>query len=421
MFRFIHCADTHIDSPLRGLEQYEGAPSDRIRGATRRALENLVEFALHEETSFILIAGDLYDGDWKDYNTGLFLARQASRLQEAGVKVFIISGNHDAASQITRSLRMPGNVTFLSTKAPETILLEEWNVAIHGQGFAQRVVTKDLAASFPVAVPGCFNIGMLHTSLTGREGHETYAPCSLETLLVKGYDYWALGHVHKREVVHENPWVLFSGNTQGRHIRETGRKGCTVVEVDMGVCKSVEYRDLHVLRWALIDVDATGAGHPADLVDKARSLVLGEFREGSDEFLAVRLRLTGACNAHKELAMASDKWINEIRAALYDATGGAAWLEKVELKTRSEMDLDLMLGRDDPLGDFLRYIHALESGDLFIESVREDFAQLRAKLPPDAAHDDFFKALETKEGMRGVIEEVKQILVPRILSAGAGQ
>jgi exonuclease SbcD len=421
MFKFIHCADTHIDSPLRGLEQYEGAPADRIRSATRRALENLVTLALHEEASFILIAGDLYDGDWRDYNTGLFLAREMTRLREAGVKVFIISGNHDAASQITRSLRMPGNVTFLSTKEPETILLEEWGVAIHGQGFPQPVVTRDLAGSFPIAVPGCFNIGLLHTSLTGREEHEPYAPCRLETLLAKGYDYWALGHVHKREVVHENPWVLFPGNTQGRHIRETGRKGCTVVEVDMGVCESVEHCYLHALRWALIDVDATGAGHPADLVDKARSLVLEEFRGGSDEFLAARLRLMGACEAHKDLSIDSDRWINEIRAAVYEATGGAAWLEKIEVKTRSKMDLDLMLERDDPLGDFLRYIHALESGDVFLQSVREDFAQLRAKLPPDAANDDFFKALESKEGMREVIEEVKQILVPRILSAGTGQ
>jgi len=421
MFKFIHCADIHIDSPLRGLEQYEGAPVDRIRSATRQALKNLVTLALHEEAMFILIAGDLYDGDWRDYNTGLFLAKEMSRLREAGVKVFVISGNHDAASQITRSLRMPKNVAFLSTREPETILLEDAGVAIHGQGFSQPAVTRDLATNYPHAEPGYFNIGMLHTSLTGREGHETYAPCRIETLLAKGYDYWALGHVHTREVLHKNPWILFPGNTQGRHIREPGQKGCTVVTVDRGACESADHRDLHVLRWALIDVDASEAGHPSDLVDKVQTLVEEERMKGNDEFLAARLRLTGACDAHKELTMASDRWINQIRAAVYDITGGTTWLEKIEVKTRSPMDLDRMIERDDPLGDLLRYIHALESGDVFLQSVREDFAQLRAKLPAEAANEDFLRALDSREGMREVIEDIKQILVPRILSAGTEQ
>ncbi len=125
MLRFLHAADIHLDSPLRGLERYEGAPVEEIRGATRRAFENLVDLAVSEKVAFLLLAGDLYDGDWKDYNTGLFFAAQMRRLDEAGIPVFLIAGNHDAASQITRSLRPPSNVTVLSTKKPETRLIEE--------------------------------------------------------------------------------------------------------------------------------------------------------------------------------------------------------------------------------------------------------------------------------------------------------
>jgi len=80
-FRFIHAADIHLDSPLRGLDRYDGAPVEEIRGATRRALENLVDVCLAERVAFLLIAGDIYDGDWKDYNTGLFFHRQMSRLR----------------------------------------------------------------------------------------------------------------------------------------------------------------------------------------------------------------------------------------------------------------------------------------------------------------------------------------------------
>src|SRR5690349_16787907 len=102
MFKFLHAADVHLDSPLKGLARYEGAPADEIRGATRRAFDNLVELAIQEEAAFLLLAGDLYDGDWKDYNTGLFFVSRMRRLEEAGIPVFLISGNHDAASQITR-------------------------------------------------------------------------------------------------------------------------------------------------------------------------------------------------------------------------------------------------------------------------------------------------------------------------------
>ena len=122
MFKFIHAADIHLDSPLVGLERYEGAPVERIRGATRQALENLVRLAIDERAGFLLIAGDFYDGNWRDYNTGLFLVKEMTKLKEAGVRVFIIAGNHDAESNLTRNLsNLPGNVKRFSTRSAQTV------------------------------------------------------------------------------------------------------------------------------------------------------------------------------------------------------------------------------------------------------------------------------------------------------------
>src|SRR3954451_12908760 len=104
MLKFLHAADVHLDSPLSGLERYAGAPADEIRAATRRAFAGLVSLAVEEEVAFVLLAGDLYDGDWKDYNTGLFFAAQMARLEKAGIRAFLAAGNHDAASQITKVL-----------------------------------------------------------------------------------------------------------------------------------------------------------------------------------------------------------------------------------------------------------------------------------------------------------------------------
>ncbi len=181
-----------------GLEQYEGAPVQEIRNAARRALSNLVDLAIDQKVAFVLIAGDLYDGDWRDYNTGLFFVDQVRRLREADIPLYLISGNHDAANKMTRTLRMPENVTFFSADRPETALLPDLDVAIHGQSFATAAVYDDLSEGYPLADSGRFNIGMLHTCAAGREGHDRYAPCSIEGLKSKGYDYWALGHIHLR-------------------------------------------------------------------------------------------------------------------------------------------------------------------------------------------------------------------------------
>src|SRR3989442_11412313 len=108
--KFVHAADLHVDSPLRGLERYEGAPVDRVRMATRRALENLMQLCLEEEAAFLLLAGDIFDGDWKDYGTGLFFVGQMRRMRAAGIPVYLVRGNHDAASQVTKYLVLPDNV-----------------------------------------------------------------------------------------------------------------------------------------------------------------------------------------------------------------------------------------------------------------------------------------------------------------------
>ena len=420
MFKFIHAADIHLDSPLQGLERYEGAPVERIRGATRQALKNLIDLAVSEAVDLVLIAGDLYDGDWRDYNTGLFFAAEMSKLREAGIRVFIISGNHDAASQISRQLRMPENVRQLSSRKPETVLLHDLGVAIHGQGFSKPAITDDLSLAYPIAVSGFFNIGMLHTSATGREGHEPYAPCTTAGLIAKGYDYWALGHVHRREVLCEAPLILFPGNLQGRHIRETGGKGCTLVTVDQGEIVSAEHRELDVIRWCAKDVDATGQENGADIMDLVTAALRSELEENPAHLLAVRLRITGACKAHPELVLNSERWINDLRMAATDISLGNVWVEKILLHTEMAADLGEMLKRDDPIGGLLRSIQQLGADDENLTRLIEEFSDLKRRLPVELLHGEGGIGLEHPDSRRELIETVKQMLMGRLLAGGKG-
>lgn len=414
-FKFIVAADVHLDSPLTGLSRYEGAPVDILRGATREALENLVTFGLEEEVAFVLFSGDLYDGEWKDYNTGLFLVRQLTRLREAGIKAYILYGNHDAESRITRSLRLPDNVSVFSTKKPETFLLEKLGVAIHGRGFARRDEMENLAERYPEALSDFFNIGMLHTALTGTEGHEPYAPCSIGILQGKGYDVWALGHVHARKVLGEDPLILYPGNTQGRHARETGPKGCTLVTVEDGEVASHVFQDLNVVRWEVITVDGLGLASATDIVDAVTAAVESAMGQGGGEILAARIRVEGACRAHQELAANPEKWTAEIRATAAAATGEGVWIEEVRFKTAPEVDWTRLKSGTEPLADLIRYIDGLKTNEEVKNWVEGDLKVLKGKLPPEIFQDGGVIDPGSGEALKDVLEEVKGMLVHRIL------
>ncbi len=414
--KFLHAADLHLDSPLRGLERYDGAPVDRLRGASRRAMENLVDLCLAEEVDFVVIAGDLYDGDWRDYSTGLFFAAQLSRLRAADIRVYWLRGNHDAASRITRHLRLPETSFELSTRAAQTYVLEDLGVAIHGQGFATRAVSDDLAAHYPAPVAGLFNIGVLHTSVNGRPGHEPYAPCRLETLVEAGYDYWALGHVHAREVLHERPWIVFPGNLQGRHIREVGAKGATLVEVVGGRVAAATHHALDVVRWQRLEVDASDCASPDDVVDAARR----EFEEASEaadgRLLALRVNVTGRTGAHVALHADAARWLSALRASATDVDPDSIWLEKIALATEAVIDETALRQRDDAIGQLMSSLRDLRSDDERIAAMAASLEEVRAKLPAEvrSGAEDILGT----EAVREALDDVERILFARLLSQG---
>lgn len=420
LFSFIHAADIHLDSPLIRLERYEGAPVEELRQATRRALENLVGLAIAEEVAFVLIAGDLYDGDWKDYNTGLYFTSQMTRLREAGIPVFIISGNHDAANKITKALRPPETVHFFSTDKPETFNLDDLGVAIHGQGFARQAIYKDLSASYPSAMPGYFNIGMLHTCATGREGHESYAPCKIDGLLSKGYQYWALGHVHQQEVISEDPMIVFPGNIQGRHIREAGPKGCMLVTVDDSGLASVDFRPLDVIRWLSCDVDASGAASGYDVVDRVYERLEDHLQQSDDVPLVVRIEVSGTCRAHNELMADPERWRNEIRSAAIDLGGGRVWIEKVNILTKLLSQSEAGKLAEGPVGELVSLLDEIRSDPGRLRKLGESLDDLFKKLPREVKHPHDGTALEESEWLAKMLEGVRPLLLGRLMSKGSG-
>ena len=418
MFRFLHAADVHLDSPLVGLDRYESAPVEAARGATRRALENLVRVAIDEDVAFVLLAGDLYDGDWKDYRTGLFFVDQMTKLREAKIPVFIVAGNHDAASQLTKNLRPPDNVHFFPTKKPTKLLIEAFDVAIHGQGFASRAISEDLAAAYPAADPALFNIGLLHTSLDGREGHATYAPTSARILAQKGYQYWALGHVHKREVVSKDPWIVFPGNLQGRHARELGAKGCTLVTVENGAVVGVEERHVDVLRWSVCHVDVDGSAATGDVLDGISRALTVEADRADGRALAVRVEVNGSVACHDEIAANPDHWMQETRALAIGVSSAEVWVEQVRFATNRPTDLAVLAGRDDALGSLLRELSIAADRPDEVAALREALTDIRGALPPELLSGDDAVDPLSPDLLARLVSEARELLLARITREG---
>ena len=407
--RIVHAADLHLDSPLRGLPPYEGAPIAAVREATRRACENLVAFCIESKAALLLIAGDLYDGDWRDFSTGLFFAKEMSRLREAGVRVVLVRGNHDAASQITRSLRLPDNVRELSAKKAETVLFEDLGVAVHGRSFAERAVTEDLSRAYPRPVDGALNVGLLHTCADGRPGHEPYAPCTVASLAARGYDYWALGHVHRREVLSREPWIVFPGNLQGRHVREAGAKGATAIDVAGGAIESVEHVALDAALRPADDVDLDASASVPDLLDAARAAMAAEIERADGRVLAARVVVRAPGAAIARAAAARESVTAELRAIANDLRD--VYFETLRLATT---EAETVAGGE--WVDTLATLDAATDAEL-LAMAEGALADFRAKLPMEITTGEGALALDDPGQLRALLREAQQAILAKARAA----
>jgi len=420
--KFIHCADLHLGSPLRGLARADDAPVDEIRAAPERALDNLVDHALADGVAFVVIAGDLYDGDWSDYRIGLRFARAMSRLREADIAVYLLYGNHDADSRLTKGVPLPENVHVFGSTRPQTVVDEARGVALHGQSFKTAATTDNIAAAYPAPRRDLFNIGVLHTALDGRVGHAPYAPCAARQLVDHGYDYWALGHVHRRDVIHTAPGIVFPGNLQGRHINERGDKGFTVVTVDAdrrGIT-AIEHVTADVARWAVITVPAGDAAHRDD-VARRFGVAAGEALAAADgRLLCCRVVIEGRCRAHGALVHDPDELAAGLRAVALDIGHDRIWLEQVDVRTTPSQDLTALRGRPDALGTLLREIDALPATDEDRQVVRDELARLHALLPASAIDGPLLEAL--RDGtLEPVLDAARRYLEAGLLDLEPGE
>lgn len=411
--KFIHTADIHLDSPLTGLSAYPDAPADRLRTVTRDAFARLVDLALDEAVDFMVIAGDLYDGNWKDANTGHYFCREMGRLNRAGIPVYLLHGNHDAESEMTRRLTLPDNVHLFDSRKASSFRIDTLKVVLHGRGYREAATLENLAASYPPPVAGWLNIGVLHTALEGYASHARYAPCTLAELTAKGYDYWALGHVHEFAILHRDPWVAFPGNLQGRHSRELGERGALLVTADEAGIQTVERLAVAVLRWERLEVDVA-----ADATLEAVVRRVGRAFEGlvaatpEPLYLAVRLVLRGQTAAHGELFGLATQLREEILGQAAAQGLDRLWVEKVCVEARPPGDAALLSARGDAIADLQAFLAAAPDDPDLLKALLDDLRPLVDKAPRELV-----AALPELEAIRqGEVADLIRAVTPDLLA-----
>ena len=389
-FRFVHAADIHLDSPLRSLALRDPELAELIGNATRRAFTDIIDLCLDEQVDALLLAGDLYDGEQTSMKTALFLALQLRKLHEAGIQVFIIRGNHDALSRITKELTLPETVKVFGGRADAVQIARgrgDVPITIHGMSFAQPHAPDNLLGRYKAPVEGSVNIGLMHTSLDGSPGHDRYAPCPVGDLQNSGFDYWALGHIHKRSVIDGRCKLVIPGIPQGRDINEAGSKSVSLVTVADDRSIVIEERLTSVAQFERIQVDLAGIDDWRDML----AAIGGRLNEArgmaASEHLIGRLQLSGATPLAWRIRSDLDHVKTE---AVSLALGiGKCWIEGVELTCTAPLQAasEGAASSAVPVAELWRLIHEdILSTEGYQAELRTIADELRGQLPPECRH-----------------------------------
>jgi len=357
-FKFIHCADLHIDSPFKGLSDVNTPLRYVLYESTFRSFLNIIDLAINERVDCVLISGDIYDGADKSLRAQLQFRDGLQKLADADIPTFVIHGNHDPLDSWSATLKWPEKVTIFGGEKVENYpLLKDGKVIarIYGISYPTRDVYKNLALEFECIDDNIPSIALLHTNVGQNTGHEAYAPASIEDITSKKMNYWALGHVHSHQILqHEHPAIVYPGNSQARNPREIGEKGCCLVTLSNGAECNIDFVPTDVVRYKTYNLDISGIADIDDLIEAIKGKC-GDIAEHMEKRHAIiRMIITGRTNIHSELN--KENSIEDIVTSIRDHFDGIepiVWLEKIILNTQGTYDVDKLREGNDFIADIV--------------------------------------------------------------------
>ncbi len=384
MFRFIHAADLHLDSQCKNLKEKNQTIGNRLQRATFDAYETLIDLCIEKEVSFLVIAGDVFDGETKSLQAQLKFRDGLVRLDKHGINAFICHGNHDPLDSWKANLSFPTNVHQFKEQAEQVPGYVDGSIQyrVCGISYPTKQIKHSLLNKFPKPDWPEFTIGLLHANVGNNDRHEPYAPCTVEELTELGYDYWALGHVHTRVELQQNhPWIGYPGNSQGRSPIETGPRGVYVVEVGDDKRVTPEFVAVHAVLWEQHDVSIDGL-ETVDQLDERIQATVDEISENAGERDVVyRIHLVGRGLVHRDLTEENSpqEWADRLNGEGRNNHEPLSWCAGVKITTTYPHDLDRLRKGEDVIGDFLKLTNELAQDETLTEQVKQELSELFAQ------------------------------------------
>jgi len=380
MFRFAHASDLHLDSPFRGLVDVAPHVAAALRQATFDAYEAIIDLCIERDVDALLVAGDVFDGADRSLKAQRRFVDGLQRLNDAAIRAFICHGNHDPLDGWEATIPFPDNVHRFGAEVEcvPLVLGDPSSPVVCGVSYPTREVRESLLPQFPAHEPHRYTIGLMHANVGANRDHDAYAPCSLQDLQATGYDYWALGHVHTRQVLHEqSPTVVYPGNTQGRHPNERGARGVYIVELSGSGTTALEFVAVDTVRWERIEVAIDEIDDDGVLAATLEQHVADAVRAAGGRHLVSRLRLTGRGPLHESLARAD--YIEDLREQLNElwvARQPFAFCGQIENATALPINREELSRGQDFVGDFLRLVDETRDDEDMVGELQRELAAL---------------------------------------------
>ncbi len=404
-FQFIHTADLHLDCPFSGIGDSNIAL--KLIESTFNAFDRIIDLAIEKQVAFLLIAGDIYDAKDKSLKAQLRFQKGMRRLEAENIGVYVVSGNHDPANGWTAGLDMPSNVHLFGHGKPKSLSVFKGGVhiaSICGWSYPKEDVQDDMASLFVPDPKSSYNIALLHCNCGSSTEYENYAPCTPTELLTAGFNYWALGHIHKRSVISDkNPWIIYPGNPQGINPKETGSKGCYLVDVGDDGSTKLEFLETDYVRWHAEDIPMSNITRIEEFMRLIHSRI-DSLRLENDKSTVVRFTLVDHTPLHSELTReGSLQGIIEDLRSEERGERNIVWVEAIIDKTKPVIDLEDRRKANDITGDFLRLVDEYRNSSSKREDMMKDldvlFSDRRGRRwidrPDDANLLEWLEQVET--------------------------
>lgn len=408
----MHVADLHLDSPFKGMGIHQQSIQKQLIQAPYQAFDRCVSIAINQDVDVFIIVGDIYDANRQTIYAQNFFMKQLVRLDKAKIPVILSHGNHDYLKPDKKRPIYPDSVYVFNNEEVEHVdltLRDQSTVRFYGFSYLQRWIKERMIQRFPKNPHMTdYTVGLLHGSVEGLESAEgNYAPFSLQELLNKDYDYWALGHIHQNTVLHETPLIQYSGTIQGRHRNEVGDKGAFIIEINRNAPTVSEFISLAPVVWQNARIDCTQEWQAADVVSQIEQVIKNyqSEAEASLQSQILTLTLTNAQRLSPELQQQIEK--GELAFALENLSPEPPFVHVSNLRLSSNMALDAFQYDDALNQSFHEASERFESGQAYEEIMSDVFHHsIVKKWLPELVEDSQMKEDIIKSSQQLMIQTI---------------